>query len=249
MSIFSFSSSVVFDISNTSLSGSICNHGNETFRGIEAADCGGDAPEVICPCGQGCCEDRTGLCVDQGLEPPEEDLCPDFIERIDRDGLSRCECFRASGSHHISCHYIDDCPTCNKDGTICGSMESFNYTFPTHEWSWRDFHGIFKYDQVAGGRSPPVTIETYGGSFDGKVAVNGQECSGVTPVRCSDGYRGYEINCSNVVLLNDENNETVDDPLTYDPCILDLNGGVLDVFGWLDWEVYSGCPFRAAWKN
>ena len=75
------------------------------------------------------------------------------------------------------------------------------------------------------------------------IALNGHECTHMSYAVCQDGYWGYAVDCSNVVLVNDDNNETVDDPLTYDPCIFYLNGGVLDVFGWMDWDLYSGCPF------
>ena len=159
--------------------------------------------------------------------------------------MIRCECSNGYfGVYNVSCHYIDNCPTCNEDGTICGTTESFNLTL--YRLELNSVHSIFRYHQAVRGTSSPVTVEIHdsvflNGSF---VAVNGQECTHTYTVTCQDGFRGYEIDCTNVVLLNNDNNETVEDLLTYDSCSFDLNGGVFDVFGWMAWELYSGCPFR-----
>ena len=234
------------DISNTSLTGSLCNPSYEIFSGISRADCGGDTPEILCPCCIECCEDRTGYCDFQDPERSFEDWesdCPQLINDIESDGLSRCECSSTGWGQNVSCYHIDDCPTCNEDGTICGSMLYFSYQFDETGIS-SSYRGMFQYHQGDGGRASPVTIETYDDFCYHFVAVNGQECTNVSRVQCQGGHWGLEIDCRNVVLFNNETDETADDPLTYDPCILELSGGVLDVFGWRDWDMYSGCPFR-----
>ena len=233
------------DISNTSLSGDLCTDIVEVDLGWWSADCLGNPPAISCPCCSECCQSGTLIC-DEIVDIPLDVLCKRLAKNFEGDGHTRCEC--GSDSLSMSCHYIDQCATCNQDGTVCGFMESFEYTLEARDGDLYGnyFNGTFQYDDQADNGRANVIIDMdlkYSGKIP-TVAVNGQECARTTWVQCVDDYYGYEIDCTNVVLWDDNDKADGRLPQTYDPCTSKIggDGGIFDVFAWRDWDVYSGCP-------
>ena len=143
-----FSLAVGLDISNTSITGDLCADIVEGDLRGWTADCLGDPPEVACPCCSRCCSDVATRCEEEPLVISVDAICQEEVKNVESDGQSDCECSLASpmmigylmlynDSHNVSCHYIDPCATCNEDGTVCGTVESFYFTHEISNKSYR----------------------------------------------------------------------------------------------------------------
>ena len=100
-----------------------CNPTDTTSIGLLGADCDGIIPEVECPCCTSCCIDgvdtgdnaTTGSCFPD--LPKVCEIAANNTEAItETDSLCTCT---EDGSDY-SCTYLEDCISCNADGTVCG---------------------------------------------------------------------------------------------------------------------------------
>ena len=68
-----------------------------------------------------------------------------------------------------------------------------------------------------------------------RVFVNDTKCNVCSSLsECADGFFGVTIDCRNVLNIQDG-------PTNYQSCAPE-EGGVLDVFGWMDKMSWVGCP-------
>ena len=117
LACFFFTLTDIFKSHNTTLSGDVCND-MIPINGINwTADCGGDTPKVkIAPVVP--FVERT---VDKAIRlSPKCNQIAYQIEVGATDGHIHCEW--SSDNHTISCHYIEQCPTCDENGTACGTQ-------------------------------------------------------------------------------------------------------------------------------
>ena len=193
------------------------------------ADCGGPAPEVECSCCTSCCSDGQTSCPISSIQ-----LCENHAQDLERhrelEEEVQCDC--SDDYWSVLCNYVN-CPTCNEDGTICGTT-SFGYKFDPEDPESRIWTSSFEYHT---GR-PKATISWENNVIDDrcKVSVDGQECEFCGIRVCTDGYSGFIIECQNVLIADDG-------PLHYNSCD-PQTGGVLDVFEWVDSASFMECPFR-----
>ena len=247
-----------YHFDNTSISQIECPDG---FLKYEIwADCGGEVPEVNCTCCSHCCDDATGRCEEQASTTElditdAEDRCQASASLIADQAANnpiQCTCNEtgyvveteatdATTSnkqlyYRVSCDFAG-CPTCNEDSTICGTVNSVDLSFLAVENKWRRELVEVEFGYYLGRGNATLSLTEDVLRNQQVVTVNGQECTHADWMRCQDGHLGYKIDCSNVL--------NISGPKTYDPCWVDQPlGGVLDVFYWTDWDVYSGCGFQ-----
>ena len=141
---------------------------------------------------------------------------------------ANCTCTDDSSS--LSCD-VGDCLTCNEDSTVCGVMTKFDFHLDGAGFfdSWRS---SFQYTKGMPNRTVSWEYFTDG---DCNAYVDGFACNACySQGGCADGFRAIRIDCSNVL-----DSESL--PSEYSSCS-PQTGGVLDVFGWMDTESWTGCP-------
>ena len=128
---------------------------------------------------------------------------------------------------------MDDCRTCKEDQDICGTLTSFDYVLDDAGFFQR-WKSSFRYTQ--GGRPTNSVVSwEYFADESCRILINGIPCNGcTTSAACQDGFRGLDIDCGNVLLLEDG-------PTRYVSCFPET-GGVLDIFEWMDTDSWVGCP-------
>ena len=216
-------------MSNTSITGTLdigfCNPITNTTNNnivLIHADCGGPLPEIECSCCTTCCDDDSGECT---WDIPR--LCQNVEDRyIELLGDVDCACDEESAK--LTCNFLDDCPTCNEDGTVCGRSTDFGYDFIDDYFTI--ITNSFTYDK---GRNDTVTWLGNDVELICEVEVNGELCNSCSFSYCPDGFNGLFMDCSNIV----EGNSGV-----YDSCGIYV-GGVFDVFEWMESYSFVGCPF------
>ena len=215
-------------MTRTSLSGDLdsifCNqtHGVHELQ----ADCGGDAPEVTCSCCTKCCTDGAWFCpVDK------QQVCINYAvdwEVKKFQEAANCTCVTDNSS--ISCS-LGDCVTCNEDSSVCGMTTAFDIMLDTNA-RFQTAKVSFQYSH---GRPNSTVSWEYEKDQSCKVFVNGSECNLCNLlISCEDGFVGYNIDCGNFLNIDDG-------PTSYLSCFPE-EGGVLDVFGWIDTASWTGCP-------
>ena len=115
--------------------------------------------------------------------------------------------------------------------TICGAINDFEFLLDRNGV----FHSLATTFEYKTGRTSSVVSweDVADGSCTG--FVNGMQCDSCNARNgCDDGYIGVDINCGNVLNIQDG-------PTTYSSCSLE-EGGVLDIFGWMDSQSWTGCP-------
>ena len=217
-------------LEQTSLTGDLDSIFCDTTPGTHhlQANCGGDDPEVTCSCCTRCCIDDSRFC------PLNiEQVCKNYAfdwEVNKFQGMASCTC--ASDSLSFSCTF-GDCETCNKDSTVCGMTTAFEFLL-TPTGLFDSLSTSFQYTK--GRSNDDISWEDFtGGSC--KVSVNGTECTTCTSnTACPDGYVGFYIDCRNALHHSFRTVQAL-----YSSCFPE-EGGVLDVFGWMDRESWTGCP-------
>lgn len=209
------------------------------------ADCGGAAPEVRCTCCTTCCRDSS---FGSSCQTNSTRACDSYGRHLENFFKHPIRCRCNESTQVISCDYADaSCQTCNENSTVCGVSYDFGYTFgssilpdfntaiggdfPEHARSdlglW---HASFQYQM---GRTDHIYFQYDNFNQHCDVLVNGQICKGCEIVVCRDGYYGLGIDCTNVV---------AGDAGVLDSCN-PKEGGVFDVFVWMETDSWNGCPF------
>ena len=112
-------------------------------------------------------------------------------------------------------------------------MIEFDFVLNTTTGSPKSHKTSFTY--VTGRPNSTVSWETLHDNTECKVSINGEPCLRCnTNAICKDGFKSLMIDCSNVLYADDG-------PTTYTSCSR-VDGGVLDVFRWLETGDWSECP-------
>ena len=213
-------------IEATNLSGDLdaafCNESSGILQ--LNADCGGDDPKVTCSCCTRCCKAFS-------CEDDPDQVCRNYASDWEANkflGTASCEC--ASDGLSFDCTF-GDCETCNEELTVCGATKEFEFLF-TNLGVIQSATSSFQYTR--GRNNATISWEEFA---DGscKVYVDGRQCESCsTEEVCRDGFNGITIDCHNVL-------DNQDGPAIYQSCF-PKEGGVLDIFGWIDTGSYIGCP-------
>ena len=190
------------------------------------ADCGGDDPKVTCSCCTKCCPGGARFC-------PRDihHLCKNYAAdwQIDMfQGTGTCTC--AGDGMSFSCTF-GGYQTRTDPSTVCGMMIAYEFLFARNGF-YVSSKSSFQYTR--GRDSSVVSWEAFS---DGtcKVYVNGSKRdSCMSGFHCEDRFNGIKIDCSNILDIEDG-------PTDYRSCFPE-EGGVLDVFGWIDRESLTECP-------
>ena len=179
-----------------------------------------------CSCCTSCCSDNVLFCA-----ADIHQVCHNYASDWQVNYLqSTANCTCASDSLSFSCTF-GECETCNDDLMICGVVKEFE--FALDRWGvFDDLKISFQYT-----RGRPHSVVSWRSFLDSmcKVSVNGTDCHCCnSQTACNDGFLGVRIDCGNVLNVQDG-------PTAYQTCFPE-EGGILDVFGWMDRESSIGCP-------
>ena len=218
---------------HTNVSGGLdsifCQPGSRVHR-LEA-DCGGDEPKVTCSCCTTCCTEST-------CETDQLQICKNTASDFEFNRLEgRSSCVCDTSGRGFSCAFDDDCETCNEDSTVCGVTRSSEFSFAEHDVVVSHTTS-FQYTTEGRNTSVVVGWEDFLNNTC-NVYVNGMKCRDCARGKvCTDGTLAMAINCRNVL------NFTNDGPVSYDSCFPPPleDGGVLEIFEWMDTDSWTGCP-------
>lgn len=204
------------------------------------ADCGGDDPEIDCPCCITCCDDISGNCTIDGVQACEVSkgyfAAPGGRHFVDGAGAT-CECSINENNEAVLSCTDTECQSCNRDGSVCSVNSDYSFTFYPESVFWRQAVYSFQYVE---GLNDTVTFRTWSeseelASFNScEVFVNGQKCNSCLWRTCLNVDGAWEVNCENVAgagrvdVCDQEPEDT----------------GPLTVFALQDISLLQGCPPR-----
>jgi hypothetical protein len=216
----------------------VCNQ-TDSFPFVDA-DCGGADPKVECSCCVNCCHSRSKVCLRNEtaacLAHRSQYDRPKGPEYVESAGTI-CDCITPEfDGLSFSCKDTL-CQSCNLDGTVCSMNKQYQRSYRYDEDIPYDYKFQATYQYVVG-RNDTVTLETTilpDTTWTCEVTVNGQFCNGCHRASCRDGFRGINIECTNVegaglIDICDETRSNHDGPLL--------------VFAFQDSRFLQGCPPR-----
>jgi hypothetical protein len=185
------------------------------------ADCGGDTPEVTCPCCTQCCQDGE-YC---DLSVPA--ICKTQGGKFESDPDRSASCSCTEDGTYLSC--TDTCESCNLGGDVCAVSTDYGYVVNGTTGVVEEFHNTLEY--VAGWEENTTIIFTSSATATCTLHLNGEKCRSCSPSICTSGFRGYSLYCDNV-----------EGGSNFYLCEEFIESGPLQILFTYDQSQLSGCP-------
>ena len=136
------------------------------------------------------------------------------------------------------------CPTCNHDGTICAINVDYGYIFDTYGVPI-GYKNTFQYISD-GFNNTNTTLMYYYRDSSCVVSINDQQCQFCEPIRCQDDFNSLYVDCTNVVVVEEEDDNDVNGVGIVSLCEKGMDeesifGNALTVFAAADVRFRSGC--------
>ena len=190
------------------------------------ADCEGDDPKVTCSCCSWCFGP-----VDYTMNRSK--VCEVSAFHFQTKALrNQATCFCDDSNSRVSCD-LGECLACDETMTFCGRTTESTMFIDDLGYPL-GYQSSFQY--TAGRYNTTVSSAYSLSPRTCTVSLDGEKCTTCYLSSCDDGFPSMTVDCGNVMSPGIGN-----DALTYSSCSTP-DGGLLDVFGWIDRHAFVGCP-------
>jgi hypothetical protein len=184
------------------------------------ADCGGDPPEVNCPCCTKCCQDGD----DCDLSVPA--ICKTQAGKFESYPDRRAPCSCTEDGTYLSC--TDTCESCYLVGDVCAVSTNYGYVVNGTTGVVEEFHNTLEY--VTGWENTNITFTAIT-TATCTLHMNGEKYRSCSRFLCSSGFKGYSLYC-----------DYVEGGSNFNSCEEFMESGPLQILFTYDPSQVSGCP-------